>query len=109
TENMAPGTVTGTKAFKTVSSATIHQQDGGNVMIAFGFGAKFGLKSTNITNGVLFADCDGTREATPPTVTASPTAIESNTISFNTAPNGARDYHFLVAVAPYRNLTSDSR
>lgn len=109
TENMAPGTVTGTKAFKSVTSLAIHVQDGGNVMIGVGFGAKFGLRSTNITNGVLFADMDGTREATPPTVTASPTAIESNGITFNTAPNGARDYHWLVAISPYRTLTADSR
>lgn len=109
TEDMANGTLTGAKAFKTVSTLAIHQQDGGNVMIAVGIGVKFGLKSTNITNGVLFADVDGTREGTAPTVTASPTAIESNGITFNTAPNGARDYHWLVAISPYRNLTSDSR
>lgn len=108
TENTA-GTLAGTKAFKTISTLAVHQQDGANVHVSVGLGNDFGMPMTNLTNGVVFADVDGTRESTPPTVAVSGTAIESNTIAFNTAPNGTKDFSYVVLVSPYRVTTSDTR
>jgi len=108
TENTVE-TLTGAKAFKSVSSLLINIQDGTNVKVSVGIGSKFGMQTTNVTNGVVLADVDGIKETTAPTVAVSGAAIESNTISFNTAPNGTKDFSYVTLVSPYRVTTSDTR
>ncbi|MBP2638436.1 MAG: hypothetical protein H6Q72_4343 [Firmicutes bacterium] len=82
------GTVTGSKAFKTVTSITIPAHDGTGATTAIGFGAKLGLPYKLAHNTVLAAYLDNAKEATAPTVTVSSTAIESNTMTLNTALSG---------------------
>ncbi|HYF94425.1 MAG TPA: hypothetical protein VD969_19575 [Symbiobacteriaceae bacterium] len=87
TEN-TPGTVTGNKAFKTVTSISIPAHDGTGATTAIGFGEKLGLPYELPHNTVLAAFLDKAREGTDPTVTTSPTALESNTIDLNSALDG---------------------
>lgn len=109
TENMAAGTLTGAKAFKSVSSLAIHQQDGGNVLIAVGIGVKFGLPQTDVCNPVVFVNHDGTRDSTAGTVTVSGSAVESNGITFATAPTGTKDYHVYAVFSPFSAVTAATR
>lgn len=90
------GIVTGSKAFKTVTKVTIPAMDGAGATVAIGFGDKLGLPHRSPMNTVLFASLDGVREATPPTVAASATAIESNTIDLDSALNGKVVEAYLV-------------
>ena len=82
------GLVSGSKAFKTVTSISIPAMDGAGATVAIGFGEKIGLPYKLAHNTVLYAYLDNVREATAPTVTTSATAIESNTIDLNTALSG---------------------
>ena len=55
TENFAvtadtAGTITGNKAFKTVTGVLVPQQDGASVTIAIGYGAKLGIGMRNIAS-----------------------------------------------------------
>lgn len=88
------GTVTGSKAFGTVTSVTI-PANGTGVTTAIGVGGKFGLPVRLVRNTVLFTFVDGTRDTlgSDATVTVDGTNLESNTITFSTtAPNGTHDY-----------------
>lgn len=90
------GTVSGSKAFKTVTKITIPAHDGVGATTAIGFGEVLGLPDKLAHNTVLAAYVDNAREATPPTVTVSATAIESNTFDCNTALSGkAVDLYYL--------------
>lgn len=82
------GIVTGSKAFKTVSSVTIPAHDGTGATTSIGFGNKLGLPFKLAHNTVLMAFRNNTKEATAPTVTVSTTAIENNTVLLNSALNG---------------------
>jgi len=91
------GTVVGLKAFKTVTSITIPAHDGTGATTAIGFGDKIGLPDLlpgDTVNMVLFG---GTREATAATVTASTTALESNTVDLNSALDGSVVDIFYIA------------
>ena len=81
------GLVTGSKAFKTVTSIVIPIMDGAGATVAIGFGEKLGLPFKLAHNTVLKTFFDNTVEATAPTVTVSPTVLCSNTIDLNTALN----------------------
>lgn len=83
------GTVTGSKAFKTVTSITIPAHDDVGATTAIGFGEKLGLPDKLPTNTVLLASLGGTKEGTAPTVTTSTTALESNTVDLNSALNSS--------------------
>ena len=83
------GTVTGSKAFKTVTSILIPAHDGTGATTAIGFGEKLGLPDKLPTNTVLLASLGGTKEGTAPTVTTSTTALESNTVDLNSALNSS--------------------
>jgi len=83
-----PGTVTGTKAFKTVTKITIPAHDGTGATTAIGFSEVLGLPYKLAHNTVLAAYADNVKESTAPTVTVSATALESNTIDLNTALSG---------------------
>lgn len=82
------GTVTGSKAFKTITSITIPAHDGTGATTAVGTGGKLGLPEKLSRNTVLAAYLNGTKEGTPPTVATSASAVESNTATLNSALNG---------------------
>lgn len=82
------GTVTGSKAFKTVTGISIPAMDGAGATVAIGFGEKLGLPYKLAHNTVLATYVDNTIEATAPTVAVSATALESNTIDLNSALAG---------------------
>lgn len=83
------GTVQGSKAFKTVTEIVIPAHDGTGATTEIGYGDKLGLPDKLPTNTVLLASLGGTKEATAPTVTASASALESNTVDLNSALNGS--------------------
>lgn len=81
------GTVTGSKAFKTVTSITIPAHDGTGATTAIGFGSKLGLGARLSRDSITRAYLNGVREATLPTVAFSATALESNTVQLSSALN----------------------
>lgn len=81
------GTVTGSKAFKTVTKITIPAHDGTGATTAIGFGEKLGLPYKLAHNTVLSTYLDNVKEGTAPTVTTSVSALEGNTIDLNSALN----------------------
>jgi hypothetical protein len=87
---------TGAKAFKTVTSVVFpaNCESGGFAATwDMGFGEKLGLKRCMDAAGhLLMSTVAGAYEATRPTVTASATAVESNTADFNGTMNGANDF-----------------
>ncbi len=88
TENNA-GTVSGSKAFKTVTEITVPAHDGNGATTAIGFGDLIGLDHALAANTVLFANHDGTRESTFPTVATDAANVESNTVDLDTALDGS--------------------
>lgn len=82
------GTVVGSKAFKTVTSITIPAHDGTGATTAIGLGAKLGVGERLSKNGVDRAFLNGVLEGTAPTVATSSSALESNTVSLNSALDG---------------------
>lgn len=82
------GTVVGSKAFKTVTSITIPAHDGTGATTSVGTGAKLGLPYKLSRNSVLAAFLNGVKEGTDPTVAVSSSAVESNTVSLNSALDG---------------------
>lgn len=81
-------TVTGSKAFATVTSITIPAHDGTGATTAVGLGAKVGLGERLSLDTVIAAHLAGVREGTRPTVVVSSSAIESNTVTLNSALAG---------------------
>ncbi len=79
------GTVTGNKAFKTVTSISIPAMDGAGATVAIGFGEKLGLPYMLAHDTVFATYLDNVKEGTAPTVAVSATAIESNTIDLNSS------------------------
>lgn len=82
------GTVVGSKAFATVTSITIPAHDGTGATTAVGLGAKLGLGERLSLDTVVAAHLNGVREATRPTVAVSSSALESNTVTLNSALAG---------------------
>lgn len=83
-----PGTVTGNKAFKTVTSITIPAHTGTGATTAVGTGAKLGLPRKLQRNLVAAAFLNNAREGTAPTVATSASALESNTVTLNSTLDG---------------------
>lgn len=93
----AAGTVTGSKAFATVTSVTIPAHDDTGATTAIGWGSKLGLPDKLAHNTVLLAALDNVVEGTAPTVAVSATAVESNTVTLNSALDGsAVDVYYLA-------------
>jgi hypothetical protein len=90
--------VAGAKAFKTVTKITVPiQTHAGTDTVSVGTGEVLGLPYKLAHNTVLKAVFDGTVEATAPTVAVSASALESNTVDFNTALNSkALDVYLMV-------------
>jgi len=82
------GTVVGSKAFATVTSISIPAHDGTGATTAIGTGAKLGLGAKLGYNVVHSSFLGGTKEGTAATVAVSSTALESNTVTLNSALNG---------------------
>lgn len=82
------GTVTGNKAFNTITYIDLPAHDGTGATTAFGTGAKLGLPQKFSRNQVIAAFLANVKESTAPTVAVSATALESNTITLNSALNG---------------------
>ena len=79
------GTVVGAKAFKTVTSIVIPAHDGTGATTSVGTGALLGLGFRMKRNTIIDAYLADVREGTAPTVAVSASAIESNTMSLNSA------------------------
>ena len=82
------GTVTGSKAFATVTRIVIPAHDGTGATTAIGFGDKLGLPLKMSANTIILTTLDGTPEGTAPTVAVSSSVLASNTIDLNSALNG---------------------
>jgi hypothetical protein len=86
---------TGTKAFKTITSVTFpaNCESGGFAATwSIGAGSKLGLnRCMAVKSDFLQAGLGGTREGTFPTVVASATAVESNTVDLNSAYDDSAD------------------
>lgn len=81
-------TVVGSKAFATVTSYSVPAMDGTGATVAIGLGAKLGLGERLPRNTVIAAHLADVREATAPTVVASASALESNTVTLSSALAG---------------------
>jgi len=83
------GTVTGAKAFATVTSFVIPAHDGTGATTALGHGAALGLGVHLARNTVISAFFGGVLEGTAPTVTTSATVLSSNTADLDSASDGS--------------------
>lgn len=79
--------VTGSKAFKTVTSITL-PANGTSVTTAIGLGSKLGLPRRVSRNTVLAAFLNGVKEGTAPTIAFDAVNLENNTATLNSALNG---------------------
>lgn len=94
------GTVTGSKAFATVTSVVIPAHDATGATTAIGTGAKVGLGVKLATDTVIGAHLAGTRESTRPTVAVSSSVLASNTVTLSSALAGTAvlvDYYEIPA------------
>lgn len=82
------GSVTGSKAFKTVTSITIPAHDGTGATTSIGLGSKLGMPTTLARDTVLNVFLNGVREGTRPTVAVSTSAVSDNTVTLNSALAG---------------------
>lgn len=82
------GTVTGSKAFKTITQIVIPSHDGNGATTAVGFTEVLGLPFRMSHNGHLQSFLNNVREATAPTVAFNATNLENNTIKLNSTLNG---------------------
>ena len=90
------GTVVGSKAFKTVTKITIPAHDGTGATTAIGWGDKLGLPYKEEEIPCIAAFLNSVLESTAAAITASATAIESNTIDLNSALNGTKVDAYIV-------------
>ena len=92
------GSVTGSKAFKTVTSVVVPAHDETGATTKIGVGAVLGIPYKLDHNTVLNTYLDGVLEGTDATVTTSKTAIESNTIDLNSDLDGSQvDVYLIVS------------
>jgi len=92
------GSVTGSKAFKTVTSVVVPPHDGTGATTKIGLGDVLGIPYKLDHNTVLNTYLDGVHEGTDATVTTSKTAIESNTIDLNSDLDGSQvDVYLIVS------------
>lgn len=83
------GSVTGSKAFATVTSIVIPAHDGTGATTSVGTSDKLGLGFHLSRNTVVSAFHNGALETTAPTVATSASALESNTVDLDTALDGS--------------------
>lgn len=87
---------TGNKAFASVTKVEVPVRNAADDAVQIGWGVKFGIPYKLSLNTVLAAYVNGSKEGTAPTVAVSASALESNTISMNTAPSGKSTHYFLI-------------
>lgn len=93
-----PGTVTGSKAFKTVTSIVAPAHDGLAATTEIGIGDVLGIPFKLDHDTVLKTYLDDVLEETAPTVVTSSTVLESNTIDLNSALDGNKiDVYLIVS------------
>ena len=80
---------TGNKAFKTITGISIPAQDGGNATFLFGYGAKLGLPYKRASHEIYKSTLAGSAETI--TIASSASVLASNTVTCNTALDGAKD------------------
>lgn len=89
---------TGAKAFRSVTSvafAASCEDSPYSAIWSVGRGEILGLsRCMDDAADWLIASVDGVKESTAPTITINNTIIESNTIDFNTAFDGSKDFKF---------------
>lgn len=96
TENTA-GTVTGSKAFASVSSIVQPAMDGTGATVSYGTADKLGLNHKLNRNTVISSHLNGSLEGTAATVAVSSTVLASNTVDLNSALDGNQvDVYYLV-------------
>ncbi len=81
-------TVTGNKAFASVTKVVVPGMDGSGAKLKLGWGSKLGLPMRFDQNLVLAATHNGARESTAPTVAADKDNVSGNTVTLNTTLNG---------------------
>ena len=91
-----PGTVEGSKAFKTVTKITIPAHDDTGATTSIGWGDKLGLPYKREIISCIDAFLDKAKEGTAPALTVHVDNIESNTIDLNSALDGTKVDAFLV-------------
>ena len=91
-----PGTVEGSKAFKTVTKVTIPAHDGNGATTAIGWEDKLGIPYKRAVCPCLAAFLDEALEATLPTVVSSSSDIAANTIELDSALDGSKVDAFLI-------------
>lgn len=93
-------TITGNKAFKTVTQIAMPQADGTGVTVAVGYGAKLGIGMRNLASmpaQVLVRSAAGVETMEAPSATAySASNVEDNTVTTTTAQDGARSFRVYV-------------
>ena len=87
---------TGSKAFASVTKIEVPAKHADDDAVQIGWGVKFGIPYKLALNTVLAAFVNGSKEGTAPTVAVSASALESNTISMNTAPSGKATHYYLI-------------
>lgn len=92
-------TVTGSKAFKTITSYEVPAHDGIGATTSIGTSGKLGIPYKLDHNTVMNAFLDNALEGTAPTVATSATAVESNTVDLNSALDGSKVDVYLVATS----------
>lgn len=90
------GTVSGNKAFKTITKVTVPAMDGNGATVAIGFGEKLGLPYKLNHNTVLSSFRNNVLENTAATVNVSSTDLSLNTIDLNSALNGTQVDAYLI-------------
>lgn len=83
-----PATLTGTKAFASVTQVEVPAQDGDSVTVDVGFGQLIGLPYKLSKKRVFVTLNDGVVD-TAPTLAISATVLESNTVDFNGSLDGS--------------------
>lgn len=83
------GTVTGSKAFKTITSYSVPAMDGTGATVAIGTGAKLGLPVKRSRDTVLRATFNGVRESTHPTVVFDSDEVEKNMVTLSSSLDGS--------------------
>lgn len=83
-----PATLTGTKAFASITSVLVPAQDGDSVTVDVGWGQLIGLPYKLTKKRVLVTLNDGVAD-TAPTLAISASALESNTVDFDGSLDGS--------------------
>lgn len=91
-------TVIGVVAFDSVTKITVPARAASGDTVAVGISAKLGLPFTLTFYQMIAAFADTTEESTDPTIVTDSDELEKNVITFNTAPNAAKQFRLILAL-----------